>query len=72
MEVINEVLALDKEAKRSAELTKKLVLFGQQQFLRKQPLDLRESVARPAARDRPDSSAARPALPDGRVTPTSG
>lgn len=46
VEVINEVLALDKEAKRSAELTKKLVMFGQQQFLRTEPMDLRAAVSR--------------------------
>lgn len=44
--VIKEIDALDKEAKRSAELTRKLVLFGQQQFMRKAPVDVRESVAR--------------------------
>ena len=45
-EVVQEVLALDKEARRSADLTKKLVMFGQRQFLRKEPMDLRETVAR--------------------------
>jgi PAS domain S-box-containing protein len=45
-EVSSQILALDAEAKRSADLTKKLVSFGQQQFLRKEPIDLRESMAR--------------------------
>ena len=41
-----QIQALDREAKRSADLTKKLVLFGQQQFLRKEPFDLRKAVGR--------------------------
>ncbi len=45
-DVIKEIDALDREAKRSADLTKKLVLFGQQQFLRKVPVDVRQSVER--------------------------
>jgi PAS domain S-box-containing protein len=45
-EVSSQILALDAEAKRSADLTKKLVSFGQQQFLRKEPINLRESLAR--------------------------
>jgi len=45
-EVVAEVLALDKEAHRSADLTRKLVMFGQQQFLRKEPMNLRDAVAR--------------------------
>ncbi|HXQ81470.1 MAG TPA: ATP-binding protein [Opitutaceae bacterium] len=45
-EIASQILALDAEARRSADLTKKLVLFGQQQLLRKEPVNLRESVAR--------------------------
>lgn len=45
-DVAREILALDKEAKRSADLTKKLVRFGQQQFMRKEAVNLRETVAR--------------------------
>jgi signal transduction histidine kinase len=45
-DVITEIEALDKEARRTADLTKKLVLFGQQQFLKKEPLSLRDSMAR--------------------------
>jgi PAS domain S-box-containing protein len=43
--VIKEIQALEKEAKRTAELTGKLVLFGQQQFLRREPVNLRQAVA---------------------------
>jgi len=43
--VTGEIEALEKEARRTADLTKKLVLIGQQQFLRKAPFDLREAVA---------------------------
>jgi PAS domain S-box-containing protein len=42
--VTTEIQALEKEARRTADLTKKLVLIGQQQFLRKVPLDLRDAV----------------------------
>lgn len=45
-DVIEEIMALDREATRSADLTKKLVSFGQQQFLRMRPMELRESVSR--------------------------
>ncbi len=45
-DVAEELQSLDKDAKRTADLTKKLVQFGQQQFLSKGPLDLREAVAR--------------------------
>jgi PAS domain S-box-containing protein len=45
-EAVDQILALQAEAKRSADLTKKLVLFGQQQFLRKEQVNLRESLAR--------------------------
>jgi PAS domain S-box-containing protein len=43
-DMIEEIVALEREAKRSADLTKKLVSFGQQQFLRKRHVDLRELV----------------------------
>ena len=43
-EVTGHILALDQEARRSADLTKKLVMFGQQQFMQKEPFDLRRSV----------------------------
>jgi two-component system cell cycle sensor histidine kinase/response regulator CckA len=45
-DVSSQILALDAKAKRSADLTKKLVSFGQRQFLRMEPMNLRESVAR--------------------------
>ena len=45
-DVAAEIKALEKEAKRTASLTKKLVLVGQQQFLRKEPVNLRETIAR--------------------------
>jgi PAS domain S-box-containing protein len=43
-EVLDEITALDEEARRSADLTKKLVSFGQRQFMQKRRIDLRESV----------------------------
>jgi PAS domain S-box-containing protein len=43
-DMIEEIAALEREARRSADLTKKLVSFGQQQFLRKRHVDLRELV----------------------------
>ena len=45
-DVLAEIEALEKEAKRTAALTKKLVLFGQQQFLRKEPVNMRECIGR--------------------------
>jgi len=45
-EVTRQIKALEQEAQRSADLTKKLVSFGQQQYLRKEPFDLRQSVER--------------------------
>jgi PAS domain S-box-containing protein len=44
-DMIEEIGALEREARRSADLTKKLVSFGQQQFLRKRSIDLRELVS---------------------------
>jgi PAS domain S-box-containing protein len=44
-DMIEEIVALEKEARRSADLTKKLVSFGQQQFLRKRTIDLRALVS---------------------------
>jgi PAS domain S-box-containing protein len=43
-DMVEEIGALEKEARRSADLTKKLVSFGQQQFLRKRSIDIRELV----------------------------
>ncbi len=48
-DVVDEIRALDIEARRSADLTGKLVSFGQQQFLKVRRLDLREVVARSRA-----------------------
>ena len=45
-DVVLEIQALEKEAKRTASLTQKLVLVGQQQFLRKEPVNLKDTVAR--------------------------
>ncbi len=45
VDMIEEIAALEREARRSADLTKKLVSFGQQQFLRKRHVDLRELVS---------------------------
>jgi signal transduction histidine kinase len=45
-EATRQIKALDQEARRSADLTKKLVSFGQQQYLRKEPFDLRQSLSR--------------------------
>lgn len=45
-DVLSEIRSLEKEAKRTADLTRKLVLFAQQQFLRKDSVNLRESLAR--------------------------
>jgi len=45
-EVTRQIQALEKEALRSADLTKKLMSFGQRQYLRKEPFDLRQAVAR--------------------------
>lgn len=42
--VKKEIEMLDRGAKRTADLTKKLTMFGQQQFLRKGRMDLRKSV----------------------------
>jgi PAS domain S-box-containing protein len=44
-DMLEEIAALEREARRSADLTKKLVSFGQQQFLRKRHVDLRELVS---------------------------
>jgi two-component system cell cycle sensor histidine kinase/response regulator CckA len=44
-EMVDEIVALEKEARRSADLTKKLVSFGQQQFLRKRRVNLRTFVS---------------------------
>lgn len=43
--VTKEIQALEKEARRSADLTRKLVMIGQQQFLRKESLELRGTLA---------------------------
>ena len=45
-DLLSEVVSLEKEARRTAELTKKLVLFGQQQYLRKDPVNLKETLLR--------------------------
>ena len=45
-EVLDEVQALDKEARRSAELTRKLVLFGSQHFTNASPVNVWESLTR--------------------------
>lgn len=45
-EVARQIKALEQEAQRSADLTKKLVSFGQQQYLRKEPFDMRLCVER--------------------------
>ena len=44
--VIREVKALEAEARRTAELTRKLVMFGQQHFLRKERFELTASPDR--------------------------
>jgi PAS domain S-box-containing protein len=44
-DMADEIEGLEKEARRSADLTKKLVSFGQQQFLRKRQVDLRDLVS---------------------------
>jgi len=43
-DLLEEIQALEKEAKRTAALTKKLVMFGQQQILMKEPLNLRDRL----------------------------
>ncbi len=45
-DVLAELQSLEKEAKRTAELTKKLVMFAQQQYLSKGSVNLRESLGR--------------------------
>jgi len=43
-DLLGEIQALEKEAKRTAALTKKLVMFGQQQVLMKEPINLRDRL----------------------------